>query len=32
MAGHRKKKRSNHIKDDYMPVPAGYSKKGFLEN
>lgn len=24
-----KKKRCNHIRDDYMPVPAGYSKKDF---
>lgn len=29
MAGHMKKKRCNHIKDDYMPVPQGYTKKDF---
>jgi hypothetical protein len=29
MAGHMKKKRCNHIRDDYMPVPEGYSKKDF---
>lgn len=26
-----KKKRCNHIKDDYMPVPEGYSRKDFLK-
>lgn len=31
MAGHMKKKRCNHIKDDYMPVPEGYSRKDFLK-
>ena len=29
MAGHMKKKRCNHIKDEWMPVPEGYNKKDF---
>jgi hypothetical protein len=31
MAGHMKKKRCNHVKDEWMPVPEGYSRKDFLK-